>query len=865
MARKSRSKQRGKGVGTRSSSAKSSGKSSNSRGSGTGGGASGSKGGGSKSGGGKSSSSKSKSSSSRGRTSRSSQNQSGKSSAPSQKKQAPKATPKATPKAQVKTPKKTYSRPPTTVAQQRFRDREAAGLSGLTGGPKGESISQYRARQQEGVRNAALGRIATAQTGIPSGKNLPAGSFGISEAGRAQAEANRTEAREKKIAAMSPRNQALARQAYDKYGTITPSFSDVFSATSGDLRNPLNAGNYPAAMGAGVTDSLIGTANFAKNLIPGVRQLPNIPTLPAYNDPKLQAFRTAGSFAPVFGGLGKLGQIKNIGKAGLSVRGAQVGFTGLDKTGFNAIRSGDKFRAGTMKLFGRTLPKPQILGTGAYSAPTRVGAQRYAGATGSLGGKQTPGGVLSTIVPGGARRIGMIESQAAVAPSKFDKGLRLADKIGTGQYGRSALANRLRGQMATGVAPGGGFGLKDAINISTKVGASQQATKAIQTGGLNIGGVDSGDVGKNVARAIGFTAKNPGAVAQDAGMLIGELASGDLSIGDITSAYGDYNTVMGGETARDKIENFANLPNERKERYLTQGLDLADRSAIVQRIGEQAGLPSDFKAQTKELGGEIGRRLSTVKAGDRDTTYRAISDFARDIGTDPKLGLAGRVAESFRTGEGTTMDKIAQGYNKNAPTIKGLSSAERGIVGSLGNRIISGKATDMAREAMSGMTPGSSLTRGNLATIGTNIMRDTAPGADTLSAKRASQIKSLVTGGSTGTDVTPGSLLRGVNPFRRSGQSGTGTTIQRAPQGGGGTTTPVGQLPQVPNPAQVELPVIPQQQEQQGTQATTLSGIQNQSYQNTFNNLMAQFRPRRMGGRRTFRTSFNRDYFSQFV
>ena len=52
MARKSRSKQRSKGAGTRSSKAKSSGKKSNSRGSGTGGGASGSKGGGSKSGGG---------------------------------------------------------------------------------------------------------------------------------------------------------------------------------------------------------------------------------------------------------------------------------------------------------------------------------------------------------------------------------------------------------------------------------------------------------------------------------------------------------------------------------------------------------------------------------------------------------------------------------------------------------------------------------------------------------------------------------------------------------------------------------------------------------------------------------------------
>ena len=208
-----------------------------------------------------------------------------------------------------------------------------------------------------------------------------------------------------------------------------------------------------------------GTANFVKNRIPGVRQLPDIPSLPQFNNQALQGFRTAGSFAPIAGGLGKIGKLRNLGKAGLSVRGAQVGFTGMGKKGFDAIRSGDKFRAGTMKVFGRTLPKPQILGSGAYSAPTRVGAQRYAGATGSLGGRLTPGGVLNTIVPGGARRIGMIESQAAVKPATFDKGLRLADKIGTGQYGRSALANRLRGQMATGVAPGGGFGLKDAINI----------------------------------------------------------------------------------------------------------------------------------------------------------------------------------------------------------------------------------------------------------------------------------------------------------------------------------------------------------------------------------------------------------------
>jgi len=849
MARKSRSKQRGKGVGSRSQSAGTSkGGSRSSAGS-----AGGSKSGGNKSGSGKSGGSKSGSGS-------------GKSSkGPGGGKSPSSRTKRTSPPATKPAPTKKL-----TPVQQRFKDREAAGLDGATGMRKVTSaerekgvtqLSQYRAAQREGVRNAALGRQATYQTGIPSGANLKAGSFGISEAGRAQAEANKTAAREAKIAKMSPRDQAKARAAYERYGKINPTFSDVFRnplAGYGDQR--LGPTTALAAAGAGVVDAGIGTVNFVKNLVPGVKQLPNIPTLPQFNNQVLQGIRTAGSFVPIAGGIGKIGKIRNLGRAGLSVRNAQIGFTGMGKKGFDAIRAGDKFRAGTMKVFGRTLPKPQVLGSGAYSAPTRVGAQRYAGARGSLGGKQTPGGVFSTVVPGGARRIGMIESQAAVNPATFDKGLRLADSIAMGKYGKSALANRLRNQIATGVAPGGGFGLKDAINISTKVGATNQAAKAMQTGGLNIGGVDNEGTGRNIARAIGFTARNPGAVVQDLATLNNQLNTGELTIGDIRQGIGDYRDVMAGDTFRDRVENFADIPNERKERYLTKGLELADKSAIVQRIGEQAGLPSDFKAQTKELGSELGRRLSTVKVGDRDSTYKAVSDFARDIGTDPKLGLAGRMAESFRTRKGTTMEKIAAGYDKNSPTVEGLSAAERGIIGSVGNRIISGKATDMAREAMSGMTPGASLTRGNIASIATNIMRDTAPGADTVSAKRASQIKRLVTGGSRGRDVTPGSLIRGINPFRRTGNN-QGNSITR------GSNTPVGMLPQVQNPAAVELPLIPESRPQQrGTDPNTLVGIQNQSYQDTFNNLSAQFRPRYTPPRRrTFRTSFNRDYFSQYA
>ena len=830
--RRSRSKQRGKGVGSRSQSAgKSKGGSRSSAGS-----AGGSRSGGNRSGSG--------ARGNRGRTSSPSRSKSTTSS-------------KSTSRATKSPSKKTYSRPATTLAQKRFREREAAGLSGLTGGPKGESISQYRARQKQQVQNAALGRQATRLTGIPSGSNLPAGSFGISEAGRAQAAANRTAAREAKIAKMSPRQQAMARRAYEKYGTINPTFADTFGATSGDLRNPLNAPNYAAAMGAGYTDSVIGGLNFAKSFIPGVRQLPNIPTLPAYKDARLQNLRNISSVAipgaqltSSLSNLGKLNSIK-----GLASPKLMRTLHGTDKNAARSILSSLKNPANIGKTFREA---PGMLGKGAYQSRFGNVATSYQGGLRGTAFGVKDGVNIQAIVPRGARTLG---GATVTSGKQLDRGTSIASGVLSGKYtGPKAMQIKA---MLNAPAPKSGGVLSGGAATTGLTGASAMSTKAVKAGGLNIGSADSEGTGNNnLARALSFAAKNPGAVVQDAGMIAGELASGDLSIGDIRQGIGDYRDVMAGDTLRDKVENFANIPNERKERYLTQGLDLADRSAIVQRIGEQAGLPSDFKAQTKELGSEIGRRLSTVKAGDRDSTYKAISDFSRDIGTDPKLGLAGRMAESFRTRKGTTMEKIASGYDKNSPTIKGLSAAERGIVGSVGNRIISGKATDMAREAMSGMTPGASLTRGNIATIGTNIMRDTAPGADTLSAKRASQIKSLVTGGSRGRDVTPGSLIRGVNPFRRSGQSGS-TIFGR--EGGGGTTAPVGQLPQVPNPAQVELPLIPQQQEQQGTQASTLAGIQNQSYENTFNNLMAQFRPRRMGRRRNFRTSFNRDYFSQFV
>ena len=139
---------------------------------------------------------------------------------------------------------------------------------------------------------------------------------------------------------------------------------------------------------------------------------------------------------------------------------AGVGFTGMNAQGFNAMMQGQNYIPSS---------KPQILGHGAYSAPTLRGAERYAGTSGSLGGRQAPGGVVRSIVPSGAPRINFLEPQAKTTPEMFNKGRDLATKLMDPNYRpNSATANRLRSGMRTGgirpPAPRGGLTLKSLTN-----------------------------------------------------------------------------------------------------------------------------------------------------------------------------------------------------------------------------------------------------------------------------------------------------------------------------------------------------------------------------------------------------------------
>ena len=675
MARKSRSKQRGKGVGSRSQSAgKSKGGSRSSAGS-----AGGSRSGGNRSGSG-----------ARGNRGRSTTSSKGKSTTSS----------KSTSKATKSPSKKTYRRPATTLAQKRFRAREAAGLSGLTGGPKGESISQYRARQKQQVQNAALGRQATRLTGIPSGDKLKAGSFGISEAGRAQAEANRTAAREAKIAKMSPRQQALARQAYAKYGTLTPSFSDVFSATSGDLRNPLNAPNYAAAMGAGYTDSVIGGVNFAKNLIPGVRQLPNIPTLPAYNDARLQNLRNISSIAipgaQLTSSLSNLGRLNSI--KGLASPKLMRTLHGTDKNAARSILSSLKNPANIGKTFREA---PGMLGKGAYQSRFGNVATSYQGGLRGTAFGAKDGVNIQAIVPRGARTLG---GATVTSGKQLDRGVSIASGVLSGKYtGPKAMQIK---SMLNAPAPKSGGVLSGGAATTGLTGASAMTTKATKAGGLNIGGVDSGDTNDPTARVSGFRSVRPLGIAKEALQGFGDVLTGQRTDFDQLGrlGFGATTDKLKDAAANMRINEVADTLRKSPIRQAAVGFNYGiDVPDAIKQVDETRSVLNktfkDFEGKNIDLG--------NIKPGSLDKNVKAedlrggISNTLYNLDRMPTLarGLSAFNKKTDGGGDKEFRKDLRFTFNRkvDAPTgVPGrdlMKATTPGIV----NRVLSGKLKDIGQ------------------------------------------------------------------------------------------------------------------------------------------------------------------------
>ena len=147
--------------------------------------------------------------------------------------------------------------------------------------------------------------------------------------------------------------------------------------------------------------------------------------------------------------------------------GFTVGATGVKKGGFDALQGAQNLHKGSKGLLSPG-------GKGVYSAPTvgqvgpgglrpGTGAARYTkSGSNPLGGAQgragEAGGVLGSVVPPGARKIGGVEPQSVVNPNQFQKGQRIMQRAYDPKYAKTATAKKIRQQ-----AQQAGFG--DSPNI----------------------------------------------------------------------------------------------------------------------------------------------------------------------------------------------------------------------------------------------------------------------------------------------------------------------------------------------------------------------------------------------------------------
>ena len=278
--------------------------------------------------------------------------------------------------------------------QRRFKARVAAGKSGLTGGAVGTSskgknstLGIYRANQRQSVQQAAAARTAAAEaakkaeatrknkfdpnrlgnqyTGSVDASAFTGSGLGINDSGKFS----------------SSRVNTKTRYSNKDYLTATP-YKEAFRRTffgDGLQGNRFNPADRIAAQGAGLVDSGINLFNSFKNMgeygVLGFgKKIPNVPTLPKFQDTNLQALRNFSSVAipAAFTGgaasrLSKVGLGQEIGQMTLRNAAFRAGVTPtLTKTGITGVSPltiGKAFTPGMLKTGPTAGASAAILGT----------------------------------------------------------------------------------------------------------------------------------------------------------------------------------------------------------------------------------------------------------------------------------------------------------------------------------------------------------------------------------------------------------------------------------------------------------------------------------------------------------------------
>ena len=733
--------------------------------------------------------------------------------------------------------------------QQRFKKRVSEGKSGLTGGKKGSglagspgsTISNYRNQQRQQVTDAAMQRTLNTNAMVARdnrmyGNTFPSGSIGISDAGRRQAAANRASAARAKSAASARSAAEARRKSAENARRIASERAAAEAARKAEAERKRKA-------------EIARKAEEKRQRMFNPKRLEN--DLGITNAQAFSTVTTANAVAPAGGISSWYNQGRLPNEARMSIRDlASNDLRQQQQTGkFNPNRKLN------LASYARAESNP-FRGMPGYGTITGQG--------------QVPGGFQTGPTPS--------VRQAIERPLKF--GLKTLSLL---KNPKLAIAGAL--MTPTALADG------------TLTGNQAVANK-LKAGGLNIGGSSSeteggGEGASRTSRTLGNRLLGGvDAIMRDTTdfdrLGVGKPASfglGNTTAGKVlNAAANETGTINRFRTETDNFKNLANfnnLPNADKVKTAQSVLKFTNDSQAAQALGESLGLGKDFKTKINNLAGDLQERAKGVTA-DRDSLYGVTSQFAKDIGTDPdleplnkfltatatnNLGESGK--ENVFGGLNREMARdIKAAFQDDSPTTQGLSKEERGFVGSAGNRLLSGKATDALREASygfgnkpavnAGVSEGAPMNFTDI--INTGLALKNNLGGDTLAAKRFDEAKRLI----TPSGPTAGSLIRGTLP-RFGGGRRSGSPVSLFGGGGGSTTTAT---PAATPVQQVTEELLPIQQQQSGQDPTALADIAQQAYTSALNsygidpNFFARINRRRFNTQpNSFRRSFIRRYF----
>jgi len=384
----------------------------------------------------------------------------------------------------------------TSNAQKQFQTRVANNQSGLTGtsrrNPDGSFFTQqqeraYQKQQAEAAKKAEETRKRTVDprrlgslyTGSSDASAFTGKGLGVNDSGKYS----------------FSRVNTKTRYSNKDYLTATP-YKEAFKRTffgDGLQGNRFNPVDRAAALGAGYTDSLIGAANFAKNrLVPFGNKVPNIPTLPKFQDANLQGLRNFGSVA--IPGLQTLGAANRLSKVGL---GQEVSQMTMSNAAFKAGKVPQLTKTGITNVGPRTFLKaftPEMVATG----PTAGASSALLGTTTAL---QAGGLNIGTPEAGGESEGG---EEGANRRSLTSRALGVLDSFTSDAFdfdglGKSRMPDSMRGVVdVAGAFQQGAIGqTKDAfkavmdMNQKATPGDTVAINEQMQNLTQNLGNPDS--------------------------------------------------------------------------------------------------------------------------------------------------------------------------------------------------------------------------------------------------------------------------------------------------------------------------------------------------------------------------------------